>query len=49
MGTPTAHSDAYVRGRAVPSPLAFVAASAWVPDPDHGGGLLYRLWYELLD
>jgi hypothetical protein len=47
-GQPLPHDDAYVRGRVVASPLAFVADSAWVPDFASGTGLLYRLWYEVL-
>lgn len=49
LGMPVPHDDAYVPGRAVDSPLAFVSASAWVPDVDGAKGLLYRLWYEPMD
>jgi hypothetical protein len=48
-GLPVVHDDAYIRGRAVAAPLAFVADSSWVPDFDGETGLLYRLWYEVLD
>ena len=45
-GVPVAHDEAYIRGRTVSSPLAFVSASSWAPDLDGKTGLLYRLWYE---
>ncbi|MFW5741718.1 MAG: clostripain-related cysteine peptidase [Spirochaetota bacterium] len=42
------HDEAYLRGSTVEHPLAFVAASAWVPAPLERSGLLYRLFYEVL-
>jgi hypothetical protein len=45
LGMPVAHDEAYIRGRTVSSPLAFVSDSTWVPNLDGKTGLLYRLWY----
>ena len=42
------HDEAYLQGSTVEHPLAFVAASAWVPAPLERSGLLYRLFYEVL-